>query len=305
MKRVFIASESALASVGGIADLTAGQIGVFGMNKLTNLFEIYNPANTYDFIQFYVGGEALPSGRIDMSPAARKFRAFRADYKAPIKQIDNFVVATMFGTNTYDEFTLTVSPISTEPYEFSGETFSVVGIFANAAAVYNALADKVNAKSKWATASVSGGGLAITTKDYGYGLSTGLKFTKDEISLCGDPCVLPVITKTTPTLLNVGNGTAKDVTRLDYLARPFKGNMASYLDADLPIPSVYSGVDTFDIITLTYSNSKDASGTSAGDVFEMEHDLTFAVPAGGALSDALVVFIDTLNYAPIIESALV
>lgn len=306
MKRIFIASETPILALGDVSNLTAGKLGVFGMNKTTMVFERYNPSNTYDFIQFYLGGSELPSNRIDMKP--RRSRIIKAPYKAPVKPVDNYVVSVMFGTSAYDEFTVVISPVSTEPTEFVAEAFSVTGIFANAAAVYNALSAKINASSKWATSSVSGGGLAITTIGFDYNIETSLKFTKDETNKCGDPCVVPTIVKTSPVDFNLGNGTPEHVARLDYIARPEKGNMASYIDADMPFPKTFDATlgGTFDMYFWNYSNEEDATGADTNkQAFEMKHELVIAVPAGGALATELDAFLDALPIDNLIVSPLV
>jgi hypothetical protein len=278
MNRILVAKNLAVAQNKAIADLTVGQIGIYGMGLNDQLWKPVGKLTKAEWLQVYVGGEYLPSGIIDAKPAASHWT--KIPYSEGVKPVWRFSTAHK-NTSVYDEWVISITGTnSLGSGDHWTETFSATGNLKTPFEVYCALEKKIDA-SKYYTAVADKGGLIVTTKELGQDFTLGAYFVPDPTSNCSNGCCSVTWDAKKTVEAAAGSGSATQVRELQFKYRPSLGNM-SFTEVQHPFPEILpeTSTDTFDLYIGTYSNPNDAGGDQSQSVFKMEHTLVIAVPAG-------------------------
>ena len=225
--QVFVLKNAAINQKASPESLTFQEAGIYAVETSSNDLKLYTDGMVKNSIAIYVGKFAGGAERSnDFRKGGVLKRLVKFPYQAP-EQGQIKVTMSTFGAANNDEFVLKISHqgLSNQSgNDIYTQTYIVTGIFANAAALYTALEDKIAADPySYVTTSSSGTGLLINTTQ-GQQLKVSLQlFPVTDISY--------TVNVTTEKQVIVGNGSIAQVIALakehgNSKGKPYEANRA-------------------------------------------------------------------------------
>lgn len=287
--QLFIASS--VVQNTAVESLTSGQLGLYGIDSVTNQTISVSPTSKVDL--FYAalgktsGGAWL--GRELKQPRNRNFELRKFPYRAAVKPI-KIASIDCIGSSVYDEFELKI--VGRSLYEgFGGiesyfRTYSVMGKYANSLALYTALKAQIDADGEAKiidSVTVSSAGITIIGK-VGQVLTVSLIMTRDQEDTCL-PCVSCEATVVSSNDGDTGSGTYDQLLALQkewaiWAGRGYMSDRQFKLPMeDFPINSA----TTWDMYLIKWTNENQPN-ESHGQVFNVFQQVMVAVPSGTNMS---------------------
>lgn len=272
-------------------NLTAGQLGLYGIDSVTNQLINVSPTSKVDLFYAALGktsGGAWNSRFLE-NPRNRNFELRKFPYRDAVRPI-KLASIDCVGSSVYDEFELKITARAL--YETNGgieqyfRTYSVMGKYANSLALYTALKAQIDSDGEAKiidAVTVSSAGIAIIGK-VGQVIDVSLIMTRDMEDTC-TPCVSCEATVVSTNDGDMGSGTYAHVLGLQkewaiwagrgYMAdRAFKNPMD-----DFPINSATK----WDLYLVKWTNNNQPEEDN-GAVFNVYQQFMVAVPQGTNMS---------------------
>lgn len=295
MRRLFVVPKDQAFAINTKIDFLAkGQIGVYGMNRDTNLFEPYHIDGVYDFLQVFQGGKSLGSPTFDVN--TNKFTRFtKVDARSAVANVWRWTI-TKDTVGPNDTFTLVASVrdnIASPMDRY--EPFSVSAGKKSKEQIYEAMAKEVCC-SRYFEATADKAGVLITTKkDFHYPFVAGGQFVKaaDECYVCntGDVHAEEVVPWGFPS------GTPEQIQALDEELVPETGVLVDFYDRMMPRPETFKAADnvgkSYNVYTLESANFNNDGGDNGREAFEIRHYLYVAFETSGTAENMFVKSIET------------
>ena len=203
-----------------IDNLAVGKLGIYAMDSQDGVMINATPAVKSDFFQLALGklSGGTFNSRVFEKPKARNFEMRKFVYKAPVNEVIN-VTFSCLGKSSGDEYF--VNARVTSAFQEHGidsfvKTFSVVGKFDTAIALYTALANKINEEANGIveSATATEGGLQVKAK-LGVNTAIGIDYIPYEGTPenCKDCCTCE---GTVEVLVrgDLGSGTAEQIRKV-------------------------------------------------------------------------------------------
>lgn len=269
MKQIFIGASVAYTAAVTPNLLTPGEIGIF--NAENNALITAATAANFKGLPFFIAAGSSVGPRV--GNPIHWIKEYDANvYAAPVKEVvtvSNIVKATV--SDKYTEYSVKVIDVTLGMSPWEGKiTYSVLGNFADAAAIVDALVLKINGNpDSIVVASKTGSDLTLTAK----------KFLVNFRVALGGELELATVTYTTPMSVGIGYGPRVNKLENDFLV--YEGHRAR-LDRRYPQPPLQSSAAAnYDIISLEgiyTANQKD--GMNA--LYNRNTLYMMAIVAGGA-----------------------
>lgn len=274
-----------------IETLSPNELGIYGLDSVN--MQTINASSTSKVDTLYLGLGKVSGGawlsRHVQSPRNRNFELRKFPYRDAVKQV-KVASINCLGTSPYDEFILKIS--TRAAYEgFHGlayytKSFSVTGKFANATALYTALANEL-------TTTIADGfidsvvptstGIQIVAK-VGQVLDVSLVMIRDEADTC-NPCITCEAVVTTLNAGDTGSGTYQHVLSMQKAWGVWTGRgymtdrMFKLPNDDFPI----NPATKWDLYYMKWTNENQPNEDN-GSVFNVYQEYMIAVPQGTDMS---------------------
>ncbi len=278
MRNVFIGETYDSAAV-DTTGLSALEIGFFDGDRATTKM-------------FGSGAFSALSTSLDASPKFLELKRIpaRAGVYGAWK-----VTYSAGSTGSFDEFIIDINSSYSGGDEAFGsnlQSYSVVGLFANAAAVYTAMIAKINADPLAPVVATSSTGVVLTCKEYGQELNVSASYV-------GTGTVTATYVSTVTAVRPFGY--RDDIRELQRLSLNALGNY-QHRDRDIPLPALFDdsnsyGSYPFDCLYIGWLNFNQIDGNpSLGQAFSPLNEVYIFMPDGSAeleeLQDAIQTFTD-------------
>ena len=269
--------------------LTAGEIGLFGINKATLVTERATTSNDLDNLFIALGrsnGNPLRSADITVDNLPKKNLVWqKTPYRAPVKPIV-LVSTDCEGMSNYDDFVLRVQVrfnLDLAGTESQAKSYTVTGLFDTASDLYNALAAAVNADEHAdVIATGTPSGVELTPKDFWAIIDAGFDYVDNPKSPKCQSCEDCVSTVTITNQADLGAGTAWHA-RAAWLDAAGHWGATYQHDRLIRIPRDLVSIgdaDTFDTYYIKYSNYNQPTGDHTEAITNFYQEITIFVPSG-------------------------
>lgn len=290
-KQVFVVTNVASINTKAKASLlTAGEIGIFAMNKATLVTERASTTTDAESFSIALGratGKSPIVGRtLDVTPRKRNFVWTKSPYRAPVKKLW-LLSTTCVGVSEYDDFAVKIDARFGADFgglEVQAKTYHIGGKFANVLALYTEIARIINADAYAdVIATASSAGVQLEGKRFGQVIEVGMTYY-DNAPLECKTCYSCNIDAQALNDADAGEGTYEQLRKFALEAAPYSGSSYTGM-RNIPEPlDEFTALglnesNTFDFYFLQETNH-DQPYEDNGSVYNVYQSILIAVAAG-------------------------